>query len=236
MPTYSRTHVCSVLPNICILKASLSLSRAYWLFSLGDNADGTANHGSDRGQAGPRGGGQEDSQGAGQAKARHAQEGIAASQEEMSAQPSLRVVDVHEITITIVTRRMFPPGEPPVIVSNTFTSTKGSPMAQRTGTVQLSGAVDPTVTSIPVTITGSTVAGQSPITIDAFTPPGGTPNSFQCNDGDSLSEIAVQINKTGTSPQSATVLFTVAAGVVAPTIPGGGIIPVAPVIASNTFV
>jgi hypothetical protein len=155
----------------------------------------------------------------------------------MSPAPSLRIVDVHEITITVVTRRMFPPGEPPVIASNTFTSTKGtSPMAQRTGTVQLSGAVDPTVTSIPVTITGSTVAGQSPVTIDAFTAPGGTPNSFQCNDGDSLSEIAVQINKVGTSPQSATVLFTVAAGVVAPTIPGAGIIPVAPVIASNTFV
>jgi hypothetical protein len=206
----------------------------------GDNADGTANDGRNRDQAGPGGGGHQGHQAKAGEKvdAGHAcQEGVAARQEEMiPPQPSLRIVDVHEITITIVTRKLFPPGEPPVIASNTFTSTKGSPMAQRTGTVQLSGAVDPTVTSIPVTITGSTVAGQSPITIDAFTAPGGTPNSFQCNDGDDLSEIAVQVNKTGTSPQSATVLFTVASGVVPPTIPGGGIIPVAPVIASNTFV
>jgi hypothetical protein len=146
-----------------------------------------------------------------------------------------RIIAVYEITATIVVRETLPPVAP-VIASNAFSIifTKGPNMAQRTGTIQLGGTVDPTVTSIPVTIAGST-AGPNPVVVDAFVAPGGTPNTFLANDGDILSETAVQINPTGSSPASVAIEIVVGPGVVLPG-PPIGVLPIAPVLASNTFV
>jgi len=74
----------------------------------------------------------------------------------------------------------------------------------------------------------------NPVAADAFMPAGGTPNTFQANDGDTLVETTVQINPTGTSPASVPVTFVVAPGAVAPAVPVG-VLPVAPVIGSNTI-
>jgi hypothetical protein len=147
---------------------------------------------------------------------------------------SLRVTRCLEITTTttIVVREMFPPAAP-VVLSNTFSSSssKGSSMAQRVGTVKLSRD-DPTVTKQPVIISGSSVAGQNPITVDAMDPAA----TFEANDGDVLTEIATQINPTGPSPESLPYTIIVAPGTVDPTPPAIGVLPLAPVILSNTFV
>jgi hypothetical protein len=107
-------------------------------------------------------------------------------------------------------------------------------MAQRTGTIQLSGPVDPSVFSQPFTITGSTVAGLATQNIDLMNP---ASNSFQANDGDVLTESGTQVNHTGASPVSAPITIVVAAGVVSPGAPPPPpAVPVAPVIGTNTFV
>lgn len=106
-------------------------------------------------------------------------------------------------------------------------------MAQRTITIQLGGPTDPTVTSIPCVVTGSTVSGQSPITVDAFVPT----NSFQANDGDVLTITGTQVNAAGSSAPSAALEFVVAAGVVLPGLPPPPpALPLPPVIASITGV
>lgn len=106
-------------------------------------------------------------------------------------------------------------------------------MAQRTGTIQLSGPVDPSVFSIPITITGSTVAGMATQTVDVMV----AGSTFQANDGDVLTESGTQINHTGTSPVSAPITIVVASGVVSPGAPPPPpAIPVAPAIGTNTFV
>jgi hypothetical protein len=143
-----------------------------------------------------------------------------------------KILAVYEITTTtrIVVAQCFPP-QPPRILNNIFE--KGHhPMAQRTGTVTLAGPVDPSVTSIPITITGSSVAGQNPITIDLFLTP--TP-TFQANDGDILMETGQQVNAAGSSAFSVPIEIVVALGTVVPG-PPAPTVPVAPSIASNTFV
>jgi hypothetical protein len=141
-----------------------------------------------------------------------------------------RIIAVYEILTRIVVRELLLP-EAPKIKSITFA--KGPHLSQRIGTIQLGGTVDPTVTSIPITITGSTVT--SPVVVDAFTAAGGTPNTFLANDGDVLMATGVQINPTGSSPASVPLEFVVAAGIVQPG-PPAGVLPIAPTLASMTFV
>lgn len=149
-----------------------------------------------------------------------------------------RLINRYEITTrTIVeVRECQLTPQPPVILSNmvslTFTPTPTETnMAQRTITIQLGGVVDPTVTSIPITVTGSTAPGMNPVVVDAFNPAA----SFLANDGDILMETGVQINPTGSSPASVPLEFVVAPGIILPG-PPKGVLPVAPVIASNTAV
>jgi hypothetical protein len=68
----------------------------------------------------------------------------------------------------------------------------------------------PDITGVSTTITGSTVAGQSPITIDTFL----SGASMQANDGDVLSIIGNLVNAAGPGPVSAPVFVTVAPGVI----------------------
>ena len=110
-------------------------------------------------------------------------------------------------------------------------------MAQRTITIQIAGPADPTVTSIPCVVTGSTVAGQSPITVDAFV----STNSLQANDGDILTITGTQVNGSVNpplvSPVSAALEFVAAAGLVLPGLPvPPPPTPLPPVIASITGV
>ena len=106
-------------------------------------------------------------------------------------------------------------------------------MALRTCTIQLGGPTDPTVTSIPCVVTGSTAPGQNPVTVDAFV----ATNSFQANDGDVLTITGTQVNPAGPSAVSAPLEFVVASGVVLPGLPPPPpAVPLPPVIASITAV
>ena len=82
-------------------------------------------------------------------------------------------------------------------------------MAVRNCTLQ-TGPADPAATASAWTITGSTVAGMSPVTLNTIATPTA---SFQANDGDVVQISGTQTNPGGTSPVSPTYFVTIAAGV-----------------------
>ncbi len=122
---------------------------------------------------------------------------------------------------------VFPPNRSPAILHLTAKPITGSsPMAQRAVSINLVPPIDPTFAQALFTVTGSTVSGADPSTVDALMPTA----SFAANDGDIVKLIGHFANVSGSGPDSSPVYATIAAGtlavsdtppvvVVAPTVP-----------------